>query len=230
MMNRVVLGALASAMLAGAASADTLTLTFSGVNPEVNVSFSTNSGGTWDGTQAGVFTWNGGYKTFCTELGEHIGGGQTVTYNCVAPSQVPTNPGFMGTVRAEALQTLFALNYNAGMLASGTQSAAFQALIWEISHDTTLDDSSYDTLVDGLGLGTGSFRLTSGDGGVLTAADGFIGALQARTTYLAYDNLVGLQNYGAQDQLIVVPLPTTAMLAGLGLIGAAATRRRFLKR
>lgn len=227
MMNRVLTGALAVGAMAASASATNLALTFVNVSPGVSIQYSTNGGANWSGTTAGVFNWQGGYKTFCTQLGEYISGGQTVNYTCVTPDQVPdAPPGNMGVARAQVLQTLYALKYNAGMLADATKAAAFQSIVWEISHDSTLNNTSFATVAAGLSLTAGSFQtdLT----GARTLAQTWIGDIQA-AGFMAFTDLVGLTDPSYQDQLIVVPLPAPALLAGLGLLGAVAVRRRVAK-
>lgn len=239
-MKSYLIGAVMAGIASAAASASTMTLKFTGVNPGVNVKYSYNGSG-WTTTAAGLFTWQGGVKTFCTQLNEFISNNQTVTFNVVSAEQVPDaqapgspNPGPMGSIKATVLRDLYARNYDIGTLGSDAiAAAAFQVVVWEITHETLAQGQDAQAFAASLSMLNGTFKLKSDtDAAVLAAANALLASLGGGSNgndFLAFDGLRGLTHIEFQDQLIVVPLPASALLAGLGLLGAGVLRRRVAK-
>jgi hypothetical protein len=109
-----------------------------------------------------------------------------------------------------------------GHNSSNVNSTAFQLAVWEIVNENT---GHYD-------LYSGNFRAGAG-GGATAVAQGWLNNLPATSTYEA--NIWAMGNNGAggwgpQDVAVFAPVPepeTYAMLmAGLGLLGAVARRRK----
>jgi hypothetical protein len=67
----------------------------------------------------------------------------------------------------------------------------------------------------------------SEDLAVLTAANAMLIQLGVGGFQSIGDNLIGLTSASKQDQLVVVPIPAAALLAGVGLLGVGLVRRRF---
>lgn len=243
MMTRVLMGAVAALAVAASASAATLNLNFGGVNPVVAVNYSQNGGTSWTGTQAGIFNWTQvgtgtPFKTFCTELAQNVTNPTlfTVTSNIAS---IPVPGGGMGAVRAGLVNTLFSLNFYSATVAGANaniRAAAFQAAIWELVHNSGIN-SYTDVTAANLSVTSGSFQIQNGDATVAQVQALANAYLLSVVTQIAQDgsnvlnfaSLRGLYAAGAQDQLLVVPVPAPALLAGLGLIGAVALRRRITK-
>ncbi|MFO0829793.1 MAG: hypothetical protein U0572_16755 [Phycisphaerales bacterium] len=237
-MNRAIAIAtvIGSAALAGTASASTLTMTFNSLTPRVegvNYNLGGNTGSTW----AGVFNWTGSgtpYKTFCTQIGETIGFGQTATYNCVDVTLVPDSPngggipvGPMGALRATVLKDLYARHYNDATLSSNVTAGAFQIAVWEITHESLGNATTAAQYLAGLNVTTGFAQFSDGSG-ASTLAQQWIAGLGI-DGFQDFACLIGLTNESLQDQLLVVPVPIPAALAGLGLLGVGFLRRRVAK-
>ena len=218
-----VLVAMASASVA---RGETMTLTFESVSPGRVVDWSLNYGGSGS-TTGGVYNWAGGVRTFCVQLEENIAFGQTVTYDVVDPSQVPdggagndpTQPNEMGATKSLQVQTAYALWWGESMMASQDLSAAFQVVIWEISHEQGGMSGGYQ-------IDTGSARFAS-NSAVENQATAWLDEINTRTLtggLLGFSQLRGLTNLDRQDQLIVVP--GAGSIAGLAGIAMMGRRRR----
>jgi hypothetical protein len=154
----------------------------------------------------------GSFATYCVELNEHVGASMPwVTYTLTA---------FTPNV-ASSLAHL----YQVAGVSPGTKndSSAFQAAVWEITHETTSGPYS---------LNDGSFKGSFQTGSITT---------QANTWLTAVNNFSGpdlfkAQKYvsaGYQDQLVITAVPEpesyAMLLAGLGLMGTIARRRNKQK-
>ena len=132
-----------------------------------------------------------------------------------------TDPNSLfGGFKAGALDRLYTQHFAAAN--TQTLSAAFQLAVWEIVTETTA--ATYAAL----DLDTGSFRATAGSSTARTTADNWLQALGAGASGgYKLTALVGPNN---QDQMMATPVaePETyaMLLAGLGLMGFVARRRR----
>jgi hypothetical protein len=147
-----------------------------------------------------------------------------------------SEPGPMGMMRETMIRDLYSrwwapVNSATSFSTSSRDiCAAFQAMIWEITHETldstgTMDPSSAQ--VDALALDLGAMQLNSMTSG---ATDFFYQMKMSlggsnNDQWLNYlgDGLWGLTNPVHQDQLIVVP---GASAGFMGLAAFAARRRR----
>lgn len=220
MRSAMAISALVAAALVSSAQGSVVTATFNNVSPGTGVNVSSNGGGSFGGTTAGVFNWTatggdsgivGQFTTFCIELTQHISGGNSYTYTLTAPASAPI-PGLgfspMGP-RANLLAELYGRFYPTLNLSNASDTAAFQLAVWEISNDNnaTLD------------LTTGNFQAQNG-GTYFATAQNWLSQLDGTGPTLS---ITALSSNTVQDQ-IYVPAPAAAGL--LGFAGLAASRRR----
>jgi hypothetical protein len=175
-------------------------------------------------------------RTFCVDLAQNVVG-QVRTYNIqsVASAPEPDAPtGNVGTVRAGFLQSLYYNAMQAGLIdnrgsatdaMTNQQASAFQLVIWELAFEdagvlsAAVGGGSYASL-----LANDNFEVTSSiSAGVASNLNTFFGwAFNGDTL----GGLRAMTSQTAQDQLIIIPLPTTGGLALAGLAGVAIRRRR----
>ena len=228
----------------GIASASYVNANLASVSPGVNMTIyesTTYSGGV--GTIAGSFNWTqsgnselqNSFKTFCIEIGQHVGIGNTYTYQL--DSQIQNYPtsgtgagtgsgtsGAMGTVKADLLRELYGRYYDT-LGTSDVNNAAFQLAIWEITHDgySTANPGQYYT---GNVIGTGDFRMTTttgNAGSASTLANSWLASLNGQGPMNG--SLVVLTSPTAQDQITVVPAPPAIGLAVVGVVALFGLKR-----
>lgn len=124
-----------------------------------------------------------------------------------------TSYATVGETKAAALSALFAKN-NEGEFLHRENATAFQALVWEIIYD-------YDGTIGSLDLADGNVRVDTINGTIFTAMKNSIFERGGPES-----NLAVATNGQMNDFIRVVPLPSTAGLAALGLGGLTAVRRR----
>ena len=222
-IRNVMVGALSAAAMASCANAgfDTICATFNGVSPGSGGQYSLNSGANWNGYgAAGLFNWTrtsgtyagaqGNFLSFCTELGEHVSGGNNYCYDVVSLEVAPSSGG-MGAAKADLVRELFGRFYTPafGSILSANAAEAMQLSIWEIVFENG----------GSLGLGSGNAQFTNDNAAAVALAGTYLSALDG-TGPRNFDIVVMSAN-GVQDQII----PTPGTLALLGL-GALATKRR----
>lgn len=205
---------------------DTVTPTFQSVEAGRSVSWTFDgAGGTATG---GLLAWSGGLQSFCVQLEENVSVGQAVSFEVVGPESLPDAPpmpGPMGSVRSALVQDLYSRSYESMIIMTGSalqdQAAAFQMVIWEITHELSADDTDLASLVADLDLSSGDATFAS-----TAAVDAIAQDLIANlgfNGFRPFSRLRGLTNETYQDQLIVVP--GTGALAGLAGVVLLGRRR-----
>ncbi len=232
-----VIGLAAAATAAQAASVD---LRFVGVGQgqTVRITIGASTFNTFAGQLKHQFTngtgpmarFNGQtLVTFCTDLTEHTTS-TAKTYSVVDVKDVPVTAGWpaMGQDRADAMERLFAAAPSSlfdWTAADPAHAAAFQIAVWEIAYDyNEANPLSFDVTA-------GNFRARQTSGAALAApVSTWLSNLAVSVNDLdgGASRVLGLSRSGSQDQLQVVPLPSTGVLglAGLGLVGTARRRAR----
>jgi hypothetical protein len=156
-------------------------------------------------------TAGGSFVAWCADIFHNMA--TTTSYTLTSgASFYSSDPG-----KATALSEL--ATHSLGLVTNATNSAAFQLAVWEIVNETS--GSGYN-------LSGGNFTVTS-DAAVMTAASGMLGNLSGPITMTA--NVWAPNVSGSSQDLVVfapVPEPETyaMMLAGLGLMGFVARRRK----
>ena len=187
----------------------------------------------WDVTMFNGQAAGGSLKAFCVEVNEGFPD-DPIQYTIVDPTGVPEEspPGNMSSNQSQMMQDLYS-RYWADVMSSAEESwtsyadeaAAFQLVVWEISHENYSDPTDLSSMKSELTIELGAFVATnyySSD--VLNAANAMIAAL-GTGGWVNSSGLFGGTNPTNQDLLIVVPTPAIAGLAGLGLVGMRRRRR-----
>lgn len=237
----LAIAASAAAVIASSASASNWQLTYHGYGLAKGVKIAYDNNKSWNGAAASSFAnitagqhlfsgLGNNFKTYCVQLFEGLPAVGSSAEWCPADlvdvPDAPPAPGPMGAMVATLVQDFYA-RFHAAVQDSNnsTQTAAFQVVLWELTHEnfTAPDAASALAQID---LGLGAFQLSGASADVLNAANSMIADLGDGGFKSLGGNLFGLTNPQYQDHLVVVPIPAPALLAGLGLIGVAALRRR----
>jgi hypothetical protein len=229
---------LAGLTVASAASASSITLTFDGYGLSGSNRVSYNHNRAWDARgpasfyniTCGVhnFTTAGGFSrmTFCAQLFEGVVAGNTYSFDIVDPANVPDepgNPGNMGAIKSTLIQDLYRRYYYG--IDTAAEASAFQLAVYEISHEN-LSAADAAGAVGQLTLQKGAFQADAAQSSGYADAAAMLASLGQGGFLSMGNNLWGLTNSTAQDQLLVVPVGAPAILAGLGLVGVGLLRRR----
>jgi len=248
-----LIGASLALGLTAAASAASVNLTFDGfgagvqmrLNYAANQNFASVNRTTGSLIQAREhrFTNTANSRTmrnYCVQVFESVSPGNTYSYNEVSINDVPDfppGPGPMGALRGALMRNLYSRFYS--QVEAGTdniKSAAFSMLVWEISHENL--NGAGATATDVLNAGAinvefGAFQasnaaaLTGDKLAAFNQAQSWIATMVADSSNLRGFGIYGLTNPTAQDHIgVLVPVPAPALLAGLGLMGVVAGRRR----
>ena len=174
---------------------------------------------------AGEFTglWNGNsFSAMCVDVMRTLNLGTTYT-NFTA--MTPAAYGFT-TTQVGLFNRLYT-NYYGASRASNVNAAAFQLATWEITYD---GDSA-------LNLAANTFTLGStGNAAAVTLAGTWLATLAAQNTgnwsFTVLDSATVHGGQSAtQDLLVAIPVPEPStyalLLAGLGMVGFIARRRRL---
>lgn len=219
--SRIGLASAILALVSPSIQAATVTATFTGVSPGLNLTVWTPSGNST--MMAGKFNWTqsggGSFSTFCIELPQSISSGNSYTYTTTDLSSAPNSsagipswdyPG-MGAAVADEIAELFGRFYNS-IGSDATKAAAFQVSIWNLIYDRNVlvtNNSSVSSLVS---------QWTSALNGT-----GPKMALEALTSTYKQDQV---RIVTPPPNVGVVPEPGTMALWGIGAIGMLAIRRR----
>ena len=179
--------------------------TFTGVNNSTNISPPAGSL-LFDAKATSASSVLGSFASYCVELSQYAQSSwNTYTLSAFAPN--------VGSSLARLYQVA------GGSPIDMNKSAAFQAAVWEITYETGA----------GYSLGDGSFHGSFADSNITNQANTWLTAVN---TFHGTE-LFKAQKYVssvAQDQLVITAVPepeTYAMfLAGLGIMGAVARRRK----
>jgi hypothetical protein len=248
-----LIGASLALGLTAAASATSVNLTFDGfgagvqmrLNYAANQNYASANRSTGSNIQAREhrFTNTGTGRTmrnYCVQVFESVSPGNTYSYDEVSINDVPDfppGPGPMGALRGSIMRNLYARFYSQvedGL--DNVKCAAFSLLVWEISHENLngAGATATDVLIAGainVSLGafqaSGSATLTGDKLAAFNQAQSWIATMVADSANLRGFGIYGLTNPTAQDHIgVLVPVPAPALLAGLGLVGVVAGRRR----
>jgi hypothetical protein len=211
--------ALAAATLATAlatpALADTVQLnSFTyGSQPMTVSSASPAASGTYPAGQFSGFLNSNAFVTFCTDLQKSFSLGTTYTNYSIVNGLTA-----WGSTVYQGMNRLMSYGYANGLPNNSTNSAVFQAAVWEVIYQP---DGVYD-------FNAGNFKASSSDGATQTALNTWNWATVMSTPISHTTNqLLSSTN---QNFLVTTPVPEpesyAMMLAGLSLVGAIARRRR----
>ena len=199
-----------------------------------------------NGITTGERLWTNQYGrevvTYCIQVYESVYIGEDYTFSQSSDlTQVPESPpypGAMNSAQAGLVEDLYArfIDMKTGLIAEGTAldgfdndtaASAFQLVVWEIVNEN-ITDGDLDMAASELSLDLGAFRAdttknTEGD----LATSLILTSLGDGGWLDTQGHLIGLSNRSHQDQLMVVPLPMPAVLAGIGLAGVIVLRRRL---
>lgn len=229
-----VIAAAAFASVASAAPTISVKYLGKGAGQSVTMTLNGNSKNVFAGqlnhqlsNAAAGFAWlNGNHLTYCTDLAQYVTS-STKTYTI---EQVENMPGSspMGLAKADAIRGLFAVanGAQASIAASNDYATAFQLAIWEIVTDgptASLTASNFST---------GNFRAKKTNGSALSssvvsiATNLYAAAMSFVQSNESTDQILGIASGSYQDQLVQVPAPGCAALAGIGGLLVAGRRRR----
>jgi hypothetical protein len=163
------------------------------------------------GQMSGLLNGNS-FASYCVEISIPVGFGTTYTdYNLL--------PGAAGFgARAATLASLMTWASAAGMPSNAAQSAALQAAVWEVVHETTVGAYSFTA---------GKLQTTSTNAATQAALNNiqtnWSTILATAPTYT-----VSRLDGTAQDLLIFAPIPeaSTWVMMALGLAGVGAVARK----
>ena len=251
MKSLLTIGLLAATAVTSSASAgpvpgDHLILSRIGVSPGHAIRYNYDSTLNWDSMPvasskygvAGVNKFSGVngsiWKSFCVEMNEGFPD-DPIDYTVVNIDMVPEDiaPGPMSLAKQNLMKDLYARHYNSVMAYDGSdwagygdRAAAFQIVIWEISHENLTSSTDGMAVLSELRLDEGAMAFSDMYSvGVEAMARDMIASLGSNGYLYGFSGLLGLTNPTNQDMLIVVPTPAIAGLAGLGLVGMRRRRR-----
>ena len=226
--------AAAFASIASAGPSITVKYLGKGAGQDVNITFNGNSTNVFAGqlnhqlsNAGGGYGWlNGNHLTYCTDLSQYVTSSPK-TYTIEDVKDIPGNAP-MGQAKADALRALFAVagGNQSVSTTSNDYATAFQLTVWEI----VTDYNSSSFAINAASFTSGNFRAKKTGGSALSSSivNTATSLYNAATSFLQTNGssteLLGIASSSYQDQLVRVPAPGAALLAGFG--GLIATRRR----
>ena len=236
----------ASSAAAGVMPGDTLVLSRLGVSPGLAIAYNYDSSRSFNALPVGPAKFgiagvnnfeatNGSpWSAFCVEMNEGFPD-DPIVYDVVDIDQVPEHmpPGTMTVAKQDLMRDLYARHYSSVMSYDGTawgdygtRAAAFQLVVWEISHENLTSETNGLAVVGELDIAAGAMAFTDTfSTEVADMANAMIDSLGDGGYLRGFSSLLGLSNPDNQDMLIVVPSPAVIGLAGLGLVGLRRRRR-----
>ena len=172
---------------------------------------------------------NGSHRTYCADITEHVTS-EFAQYQTTDLQNIPltiNNPNPMSEIQANAIRALY--NQNAPTLLEGNLSNAFaaaiQLTIWEIVTDFNGTAASIN-----LTQGNLTIEGTNGDPinqDIISHIDTLKIQIMAgiNLNQQGQNQVIGLSNAGAQDQLITVPAPGAFALLTTGALLISRRRR-----
>lgn len=246
MKNRPIIAAALSiaALVPAAAQAEEIGMRALSVSGRgVHVAYDDGSTSFDKSVTAGMFTWralgasslyeqNDEFNSFCVELTQSVSLNQDKLYTLADVTEVPSpnaDLGGMGAGQAAAMSSLVRDYWDDATSGDRTMAAAFQLAAWEIVYEGgEADYGDQGDAITGLGLSSGWFTAW-GHAAAASLADTWLASLVNNGIWAG---VVGFTSTSSQDQISmsVVPLPAPVALAGLGLLGVVAGRRRLMAR
>jgi len=219
-------------------------MTFEGFGLSKNVGVKYDASKNWDSATATSFgnitagqleftVFGKTYLNYCVQLFEGLPQGVNADW-CVTDvasvPDAPPAPGPMGALIASLVQDLYArFHQSVQDSIDSVQTAAFQVAIWELTHENFTANATVADVLDEISLENGAFQQHKNAANqlVFDAANAMLAQLADGGLKSLGVNLFGLTHETYQDQLVVVPIPAPVLMAGLGLLGAVALRRRM---
>ncbi len=232
-MNRsVLIAAMVAAGVAGPAGAGIVNVQYTGKGSgsTVQVTFGSTTKNVFAGQLKHTISggigpdavYNGDWLTYCAELTQNTST-SVLPFSVVPLSALPGSAP-MGADKAAAILEVYAAagSQPHTTATSNDYATAFQLVIWEIIHDFAPGSGA-----GGLSLTGGSFtaRETNGSAlpaSIVTIADTLFAAVGTGGSA----NVVGISNGSRQDQIVPIPAPGAAAMAGIGLVLIARRHRR----
>ena len=164
------------------------------------------------------------FVAYCVDLAQYFSFGSTFSVTATNPASMSV----IGAVRASVLDRFYTQHFAAAD--TRAESAAFQLSVWEILQEAPT--AAFGTNA----LGTGSFTATAATSGTTLDSDAITMAnswLNTLTGASGAYTLTVLASPTRQDQMMATPIPEPEtymmLLAGLGLMGFVARRRKQTK-
>jgi hypothetical protein len=192
---------------------------------------------TYHDVKAAKYNWTNGLSTFCAQLSDSISVDQTATYDVVAVSNVPSSYGTLGAGRATIINDLYSryFDYFEEEGWNYKRAAAFQVVLWEITHETEgiSDGDSAADIRSHLDIEEGYASFDNMVYAVDWRANYLLDTLGGEDgeTFLNHHSLVGITSEDAQDHIAHGSNPQTVpgalgIASGLGLLGLRRRRSR----
>ena len=180
-----------------------------------------------DGPLASKFV--GRFNVFCVELTQELSS-NTRRYNVGAVDTIPLMGAgdFLSLMRAEAINDIFGSKGHDALSSSASNdlAAAFAIAVWEIVYDYNPAQPQRN-----LNLFGGSFTFVHPDA-LSDSIEALVHTIFGAIGQNLEPPIAGFSNVSHQDFITcedgctIIPLPTTAGMAGLGLLFAGTRRRR----